>query len=122
MIQARNIDFTTLGGNYSTSEIDTGYTWLNGEPIYKKTLVFGSMPNNTTTTYSFGVSNANVIKHELRWFDTEDNRWFTESRFDSASTRIAYEGYGTDKVRIKAVGTNWASRTNNASITLYYCK
>lgn len=38
-VTSGKIDFTTLGfGNYSTSEVDTGFTWINGKHIYKKTL------------------------------------------------------------------------------------
>ena len=36
-ITASKIDFSTLGGNYSTSEQDTGFTWIDGKHIYKKT-------------------------------------------------------------------------------------
>lgn len=38
-VGSANIDFTTLGfGNYSTSEVDTGFKWINGNAIYKKTV------------------------------------------------------------------------------------
>lgn len=33
------IDLTTLPfGNYSTSEVNTGFTWVNGKPVYKRTI------------------------------------------------------------------------------------
>lgn len=48
-IKSNNIDFTTLPGNYSTSEQNTGYTWIDGKTIYKKTLTIQSFPNNTET-------------------------------------------------------------------------
>lgn len=32
-----NLDFASL--SYSTQEIDTGTTWIDGRPIYKKTMV-----------------------------------------------------------------------------------
>lgn len=37
-VKAENIDFTTLPGNYSLDEIDTGYTWVDGKPIYRKVI------------------------------------------------------------------------------------
>lgn len=35
---SNKIDFTTLGENYSTTEKDTGFTWVDGKHIYKKTI------------------------------------------------------------------------------------
>jgi hypothetical protein len=38
-VTASKIDFSTLNfGNYSTSEVDTGFTWIDGSKIYKKTI------------------------------------------------------------------------------------
>lgn len=48
-VQSSKIDFATLGGNYSLSEVDTGYTWIDGKHIYKKTINVSSFPNNTET-------------------------------------------------------------------------
>lgn len=61
MIQARNLDFTTLPGNYSTSEVDTGYTWVDDKKIYKKTVYISSFPNATEKTVSHGISNIGQI-------------------------------------------------------------
>lgn len=59
MIQARNIDLTTLGGNYSLSEVDTGYTWINGKHIYKKTVAVASsqITANSDNEIPHGISN-----------------------------------------------------------------
>lgn len=64
-IGSQNIDFTTLPGNYSLSEVDTGYTWVDGKTIYKKTVYWASLPNATEVqSGSLGVSNINAIKIE----------------------------------------------------------
>lgn len=55
-VQSGKIDFTTLSGNYSTTEIDTGYTWLNGEKVYKKSVIFGYLPNTGTKTMPHGIT------------------------------------------------------------------
>ena len=39
---------------YSTSEIETGGKWLNGEKIYRTTILTGSISRNYTAQYSFG--------------------------------------------------------------------
>lgn len=65
-VTAEKIDFSTLAfGNYSTTEQDTGFTWIDGKTIYKKTINFGALPNNTEKTVPHGISNlGRVIKVE----------------------------------------------------------
>lgn len=43
--------------DYSTNEINTGAKWIDGSPIYKKTIDFGALPNNTTKLVAHGISN-----------------------------------------------------------------
>lgn len=56
------IDSSTLSfGNYSTSEVDTGFTWVDGKTIYKKTINFGSLPNNTSKDVSLGITGLDSV-------------------------------------------------------------
>lgn len=48
---------TAFGGNYSTTEVDTGFTWIDGKHIYKKTINFGALPNATSKRVSPNISN-----------------------------------------------------------------
>lgn len=41
--------------DYSTNEVNTGATWIDGSPIYKKTIDTGALPNNATKTVQHGV-------------------------------------------------------------------
>ena len=52
---------TAFGGNYSTSEVNTGFTWIDGKPIYKKTVNFGALPNATSKTVAHGISSLNWV-------------------------------------------------------------
>lgn len=52
---------TAFGGNYSTSEVDTGFTWVDGKTIYKKTINFGTLPNNTSTNVAHGVTGVSAF-------------------------------------------------------------
>ena len=64
-ITASKIDFSTLSGNYSTSEMDTGFTWIDGKTIYKKTVDCGTLPDSAEKTVPHGISNLDrVIKVE----------------------------------------------------------
>ena len=50
--------------DYSTSEQDTGCKWIDGKPIYKKTVHFSSITSGDVKT-AHGISNISlVIKHE----------------------------------------------------------
>lgn len=60
-VTAGKIDFSTLSGNYSTTEVDTGYTWIDGSKIYKKTVNIGALPNNGTKNVAHGISNLNIL-------------------------------------------------------------
>lgn len=51
--------------SYSTSEQGTGCKWIDGKPIYQKTVDFGALPNNTVKHVNHGVANmARVVKIE----------------------------------------------------------
>lgn len=56
-------------GDYSdTVELDTETKWTNGDKIYKRTIQVASLPNNSSSIYSFGVSASTlgqVIKFEI---------------------------------------------------------
>lgn len=60
-VTADKIDFSTMPGNYSLTEVNTGYAWIDGSPIYKKTISIGALPNNTTKSVAHGISNLNYI-------------------------------------------------------------
>ena len=47
--------------SYSTEEHLTGKKWIDGKPIYSKTVNFGALPNNTTKTVAHNISNLNEI-------------------------------------------------------------
>lgn len=64
-ITSDNIDWTTTAQSYSTTEMDTGATWIDGKHIYKKTINCGALPNATTKTVAHGISNIGlVVKYE----------------------------------------------------------
>ena len=51
--------------SYSTNEVKTGGKWIDGKPIYRKTISCGALPNNTTKNVAHGINNLErVIKTE----------------------------------------------------------
>lgn len=42
--------------DYSTSEVNTGKTWIDGKPIYRKVIDLGTLPNASTKTIPTGLT------------------------------------------------------------------
>lgn len=79
--------------NYSTTEIDTGTTWIDGKKIYKKTFDCGAEPANyqSTETY-FDIPNfGNVVKIEGIMTDGYDDFYPIPFNYpNSSSNRLFY--------------------------------
>ena len=61
-VTAAKLDPSVLTfGSYSTSEVDTGFTWIDGKHIYKKTINFGTLPNNTTKNVAHSITNLEYV-------------------------------------------------------------
>lgn len=119
-IGAQNIDFTTLSGNYSTSEVDTGYTWINGVHIYKKTIDFGALPNATTKSVAHNISNLSAVI-KIEGVCSDGGSWTTVPlMFNSGSAEFNTDFYVDGTYLNASSGQNVSNRT--AYITLYYTK
>lgn len=53
---------TSFGGDYSTSEVGTGFKWVDNKVIYKKTVSMGALPNATTKTVAHGASIDSIVR------------------------------------------------------------
>ena len=61
--QSTDTTIVLENSSYSTSEVKTNATWIDGKPIYKTTFDFGSLPNNAIKNVDHGVANiAQVVK------------------------------------------------------------
>lgn len=47
--------------DYSTTEHLIGANWDDGNPIYRKVVDFGALPNNTTKDVAHGITNLDVV-------------------------------------------------------------
>lgn len=52
---------TAFGGDYSTSEVNTGFKWIDGKTIYKKTINFGALPNSTSKSVAHGIAGITYV-------------------------------------------------------------
>lgn len=119
-VTAAKIDFGTMPGNYSASEIDTGYTWIDGKHIYKKTISLGALPNATTNSVSHGISNLGyVIKTEGAALSTNGVRIDLPFSSSSGASNVQISVESSD---IKIDCATDRSDYTISYITLYYTK
>lgn len=118
------IDMTTAE-SYSTSEEATGGTWVDGKPIYKKTVRFSlTATDHTEANVSTGISNGETLV-DIRGRLTANatgNQYpipFGEPGQWQVMVRSISSGLGTVKLQCNA-----AAVLNNVSgeFTLYYTK
>lgn len=105
--------------NYSTSEEVCAGTWVDGKTIYRKTIDFGALPNNTSKSVAHGISNLDYVV-KMEGIATDGDRAFPlPSAYppDSGSDiRIIRSG---DSIVIHT-GMDRSSFT--AYVTMYYTK
>lgn len=61
-----------MPSNYSIEEVDTGYVWIDGSKIYKKTIPLGNLPNSNSKTVPHNISNLGYVT-EYSVFATDGN-------------------------------------------------
>ncbi len=117
---------STLSGNYSTTEANTGYTWVDGKTIYKKTINWGAMPNNSRVDRTgLFPNNANIV-----WIESiavqrpaggnaigVHNMPYTSSDNKIDTVFVSDKSIGKVSMYTNADRSGW-----DAYITLYYTK
>lgn len=107
--------------DYSTSEVNTGTTWIDGSAIYKKTVNIGALPNATQARYAHGIQNLDVVVGvEGIAYNNDKDHFFpmNTSRSFNYTNGIGCWSEATDIVVETGV-----DRTNlTGYVTLYYTK
>ena len=111
------IDLTA--STYSTTEARDG-TFIDGSPIYKKTVDLGAMPNNGTKTVAHGISNLkDVIKFEGGGYSQSSDYHYNLPYAAMGST-------GGIEIAIKSTDIYIFTNTDRSDITgyltIYYTK
>ena len=130
------LDYLRDGYNdsfYTLEEKQVG-EWVDGSPVYQKII---QIPDSTNINncFSLGISTLNtLIDVDMIWYDTEDKRWYTGTRFYEAVSRdyysICYEGTTTTSSSfcysvhpaVTVYWANWVNRTNNKYFIIKYTK
>lgn len=109
--------------SFSTSEINTGTTWIDGSTIYKKTVNTGAL-NSTDKVTNHGISGIKqVIKMEGFAIATSPSAGtiyvsLPRAHKDKDHDGISFEAFGNN-VKV-AVGTN--NVFYDSYVTIYYTK
>lgn len=122
-IGSKNIDFATFA-DYSLSEINTGIKWIDGKVIYKKTIDFGTLPDNALKTVPHNISNLGyILKIEGIAKRSTDGIFFQignapnpNSQSFSVSIHVNADSTGV------GITTGMDRRDMAAYVTLYYTK
>ena len=117
-----NIIPAGIGCDYSTTEQDTGYKWIDGKRIYQKTIDFGNLPNNSGKSVDPNIQNLDKIIKIEGIANGGNNAVMLplvySSNDSSYNTELSFS-YFTGKIYI---GTNQDRSSYSAYITLYYTK
>lgn len=117
IMNGSNAELNNYNFGYSTSETATGYTWVDGSIIYKKTVNFGTLPNATTKNIAHGIQNlANVIEYDALAYN--GTRWTPLPIVNVSGENAAIT---IDNQYITII-TSTDRRTDSAYVTIYYTK
>lgn len=110
----------SVADNYSTSEVNTGATWINGKPIYKKTFSF-ILADAESTTINHGISNFGLlIKFEGTVVQSSAKNVPIPRTLIDTNYQVGLEGVTTTSFEID-VGSS-GPKGKQAYITLWYTK
>lgn len=115
-------DYTEGGSglpDYSTTEQLTGQKWIDGSPIYFKTINFGSLPDSTYKTLNTGLANVKIIKMEGIAISSDYAIPLPEPSANNQNAQLYYE-YANNNITI-ATGGSFSGYTE-AYVVLYYTK
>lgn len=125
-LSSQNVDFTTfkVANSYSLEEVNTGFTWIDGKPIYKKTINVGALPNNTQKVVTHGITNLDYI---IDFFGVTYNPTANQNTGVWQKMPIVAND-GTDvsivirRTEIAIASSSDRTSYNKTYITLYYTK
>lgn len=105
---------------YSTTEQLTGDVWIDGKPIYRKTVSIGALPDSTTKDVSHGISDLSAVIDIRGWAVNNTPTWLSLPYSNpTAASSVACFANST-QINI-VTGSN---RTSYATcyVTLWYTK
>lgn len=114
---------TSFGGSYSLTEVNTGFTWVDGKVIYKKTIDFGALPNNTTKSVNHGITGLdNVIDTQVWARRTSDSERRILPYLNTTTISNQYAPANISNTQVSIISGANLSSYDVCFYTLYYTK
>jgi hypothetical protein len=88
-------------------EIDTGKTWIEGQPIYRFVFDFGALPNATTKTMDPGLGNVQMV--EIRGIASNGRAFLPLPWPSTTAANSITLHYDTNKEVSITTGNNYSS-------------
>ncbi len=123
VVQSGNLNPVTSNAvatalSYSTSEQFTGAYWIDGKPIYKKTINFGSLPNNARKAVDHNVANIDKIIETKGYANERAD--FLPLPYSNVQISYVIQVWSTTTQVFAQTGIN--RTTYSAYITIFYTK
>lgn len=106
--------------DYSLNETNTGAKWIDGSPIYKKTVSIGALPNNTEKSVAHNISNIESIV-KVEGF-AKNNNLSNQIPLPFISTTAANQIYVLTNPTNIIIGSGIDRSSLIGYVTLYYTK
>ncbi len=115
-------DNLILDTDYSTSEVKTGATWINGKPIYSKVVQCSfSSTSGQTSTNAHGVAGIlEIVKYDA--ISTTNSPVWYKLPYCSGQTGTPYAIATVDRTNIYLGTTISGLLGRNCYVTIYYTK
>ena len=105
--------------SYSTDEQLTGGTWIDGKPIYRKTLDCGALPNNSTKSVTHGINDIDWVIDIYGSANSPDNTITLPFVYSNDSYGVQLY---CDKTSLKIYASSNKTAYTKSYITLEYTK
>ncbi|MDX8416948.1 hypothetical protein [Absicoccus intestinalis] len=107
--------------SYSTTEHDTGATWIDGKKIYAITIKWENQALNNTVSFAHGISNIDVIvDYKAIYCDGDSYVRFPIT--GATSDKTVGLRINATKVTITGTDTYSVKSGRNLYVTIYYTK
>lgn len=114
-------DFVNPIKTYSTTEQIIG-TWIDGKPIYRKTINFGALPNNTTKSINHNINNLDYVT-DIKGiaYNSTSGLYVPLPHVNVFDVNYGLEIY-MDNTKVYLLTASDMSAYNNTYITIEYTK
>lgn len=123
--QSTDTTINLENSSYSTSEVKTSATWIDGKPIYKKTISTGALPQGgaITTTDISSLSVDTIVDYRgIAWTSSLKNFRALPFVGESMNNMLRVDVNGGTTIRILSAANSEWGNYDNSYVTLWYTK